>query len=324
MVKFNIMNSLIVLIIQGNVMPQSKISVCALNVTMHPHSPEKYIKLFKKIRDLNLKILVYGDQVLRLSSFYKITPSNFNKKEIYEGEFIKYSDISKNSSWFNTETNEPASEEDKENIMIPKELKPKGGRYSFVFLPQTHLLVYERFANGKGVPPKQLEKYFHEIFKHPDIIEEFGDVNIAILTEPSQINHMLSLKGITSISLRTRKPNPDGLNNVERSIQERFSRINAVEEDRIIKSERGQQLKPDDDFKLEANIAARNGFVKVSRKNHLGHTVRYSSLDKPMERIVSFDPSEARMPFDAIIAEAYKIDDMYIELLTSDAGNNAE
>lgn len=221
-----------------------KLTYGAVNITMHPHSPEKYIELFRMARKNASNVNLRGDSFATLSYFYPYKKGQAHS-EPFEGEVLKYTDIDVDGDWFDIVKKDIASDEEKGRINIPDNLKPNVARFSFVFLPVSHLLVYEMQDKNRHLTSRQMESFLNGIFSHEKIIEKFGKVNVTALTEPDSVERMLSLKGITCINMVTRRPNPDDLASAESIMQKRFKRIGVIEEDKTYKSERGQEIKPD-------------------------------------------------------------------------------
>ncbi|HIF6680764.1 DUF4747 family protein [Serratia marcescens] len=265
-----------------------KLTYGAVNITMHPHSPEKYIELFRMARKNASNVNLRGDSFATLSYFYPYKKGQAHS-EPFEGEVLKYTDIDVDGDWFDIVKKDIASDEEKGRINIPDNLKPNVARFSFVFLPVSHLLVYEMQDKNRHLTSRQMESFLNGIFSHEKIIEKFGKVNVTALTEPDSVERMLSLKGITCINMVTRRPNPDDLASAESIMQKRFKRIGVIEEDKTYKSERGQEIKPDGELKQDALIASRNGEVSVRRINEVGLVEVHASSDVPLQRVESYD-----------------------------------
>ncbi|WP_440482068.1 DUF4747 family protein [Serratia marcescens] len=265
-----------------------KLTYGAVNITMHPHSPEKYIELFRMARKNASNVNLRGGSFATLSYFYPYKKGQAHS-EPFEGEVLKYTDIDVDGDWFDIVKKDIASDEEKGRINIPDNLKPNVARFSFVFLPVSHLLVYEMQDKNRHLTSRQMESFLNGIFSHEKIIEKFGKVNVTALTEPDSVERMLSLKGITCINMVTRRPNPDDLASAESIMQKRFKRIGVIEEDKTYKSERGQEIKPDGELKQDALIASRNGEVSVRRINEVGLVEVHASSDVPLQRVESYD-----------------------------------
>lgn len=292
-----------------------KLTYGAINITIHPHTPEKYISLFKMARKIGENIHLRGDSYATLSYFSQLKKGNTDK-EPFEGEILKFTDIDINGDWFNISSKDLATDAEKGKISIPENLKPNVGRFPFVFLPVSHLIVYENQDGQKSLSSIQVEKFFNEMFSNERIIKRFGKVNVTILTEPDSVEKMLSLKGITCVNLLTRRPNPDDLVTAEKAMQRRFKKLGVMEEERTLKSERGEEIKPDKELKQEALIAARNGEVNIRRHNESGYVEELSTNNKPLRRVEAYDPDVTSL-LDLLVQKAYSLRDEFKKLLAS-------
>lgn len=266
-----------------------KLMYGAVNITIHPHSPERYVELFRLARRKAQNINLRGDSWAMLSYFTPWRREQSNR-DPFEGEVLKFIDIDVTGDWFDITKKDLATDEQKERINIPENLKPNVARFTFAFLPASHLLVYEMQDRGKHLTSGQMETFLNGIFSDPEITETFGQVNVTILTEPDTVEHMLALKGITCINLVTRRPNPDDLLSAEGVMQARFKRLGVIEEDRTYKSERGEEIRPDGALKQDALIASRNGEVNIRRINESGYVELHSSSKVPLRRAEPYDP----------------------------------
>ncbi|HCC6073338.1 TPA: DUF4747 family protein, partial [Klebsiella pneumoniae] len=233
----------------------------------------------------------------------------------FEGEVLKFTDIDVEGDWFNIVKKDVASDEEKGKIVIPENLKPNVARFSFVFLPASHLLVYEMQDKSRNLTPRQMSLFITGIFSNEKIIKKFGKINVTILTEPESVQRMLALKGITCINMVTRRPNPDDLASAESIMQKRFKRIGVIEEDKTYKSERGQEIKPDVELKQDALIASRNGEVSIRRVNEFGLVEVHASSDAPLQRVEPYDPDVTSVT-DLLLLRAKSLAGEFKRLLT--------
>ena len=291
-----------------------KLTYGAVNITMYPHSPEKYVELFRMARKNSENINLRGDSYATLSFFYPYKKGQ-SANEPFEGEVLKFTDIDVEGDWFNIVKKDVASDEEKGKIVIPENLRPNVARFSFVFLPASHLLVYEMQDKSRNLTPRQMSLFITGIFSNEKIIKKFGKINVTILTEPESVQRMLALKGITCINMVTRRPNPDDLASAESIMQKRFKRIGVIEEDKTYKSERGQEIKPDVELKQDALIASRNGEVSIRRVNEFGLVEVHASSDAPLQRVEPYDPDVTSVT-DLLLLRAKSLAGEFKRLLT--------
>lgn len=282
-----------------------KLEYAALNITMHPHSVEKYIKLLYKIKKMNVGIRLRGDKFCSMSFLHERTKGQ-SKKEPLIGELVTYTQIDINGEWYNTEASSVATDDDVIGINIPEHLKPNCARFSFIFFPDTHLLVFESYYDKKTFPPSFAERYFLKIFEHPGIISEFDNLSVTIIKEPDEIERMLKEKGIRSVTMVTNRPNPDSLVSTERKVKERFKKINVIKEERFLKAEKGKEINFDEELKMEARVAAKNGVLKIKKLNSDGKVEEKSTEEIPMV-VTAYYEEQVSSPIDILINSAYSI-----------------
>lgn len=290
-----------------------KLTYGAVNITMHPHSPESYVDLFKDAYKSEFNIHLNGDVYAVMRLFSRV-PGHQDKTDPYSGEIVKYTQIDKNGDWYSIKSKDLATDQEKAEISIPDDLKPNVTQFSFVFLPKYHLFVYQASFNGKNLSHLQVERYLSKLFSQPDLVEKYGVINITSLTEPDEVEKMLSLSGIKRISMLTRRPNPDNLAKAEKKVQERLKALNVIEEEKILKAEKLSDITPDTALKTEALIAARNGKVNIKVVDYKGHIEELSSAEKPLRRQESYDPV-VQTSVDVLLEKAHSIYDDFRQWL---------
>ncbi|NLR37332.1 DUF4747 family protein [Aeromonas hydrophila] len=266
-----------------------KIEFGAINITTHPHSPEMYLKLFRAARRLESSARLRGDQFGRIGLIKKLDDDQKEPGPI-EGEILKFTDIDIEGEWFNVKSKSVATEDDMADIYIPENLKPNLSRFSFIFFPLEHILIYEGYYDGKTLSPTLAETFFEKTLNHPAIKKKFGPVFVTHIPEANIIDRMLSLRGITNLTLTTKRPNPDDLRTTERKVHDRLKRWNASQEERSLKAIDGDELHLDKELKLEAKVAAKNGIVELKHYNHEGVKETLSTKDHPMRRTEYYNP----------------------------------
>ncbi len=267
-----------------------KLEFGALNVTIHPHTPQKYLQLFTAARKIQSSARLFSDQFGRIGSIHKLDRDQQEPGPIV-GEAIKFTNIDVDGEWYNLESKDVASDEDIAEINIPEQLKPNLSRFSFIFFPDEHILIYEGYYDGKSLGASTAEKLFERVLNHPELVNRFGQVFVSHIPEANEIDRMLELSGVTNLTLVTKRPNPDDLKVTEKRVHDRLRRWNAAQEERVIKATDGKELELDTELKLEARVAAKNGTVELKRENEAGKKERFSTKDHPMRRTDYYNPS---------------------------------
>jgi len=267
-----------------------KLEFGALNVTIHPHTPEKYLKLFKAAQELNSHVKLRGDQFARIGQITKLERDQAEPGPIV-GEIVKFTNIDTKGEWYDIDSKDVATDADVATINIPDKLKPNLARFSFIFFPDDHLLIYEGYFDGKSLSPLFAEKLFESALNQPELMNRFGQVFVSHIPEANALDKMLALKGVTHLTLTTKRPNPDNLKITEKRVHDRLRKLNAAEENRSIKAIDGKELVLDEELKLEAKVAAKNGSVELKRYNESGKKEEMSTDDHPLRRSSFYDPT---------------------------------
>ncbi|ELV8717711.1 DUF4747 family protein [Vibrio vulnificus] len=261
----------------------------ALNIVTHPHSPENYINLFIEAQKLEVPVRVRGEQYGSI-----IHVSKQNKDEVVSpilGEIVKYTNIDKHSDWYDLVSKDVASEEDQKKIkQLPDNLKPNMARFSFIFYPDTHLMVFETFCDSNNLSINFAHRIVNDTLNNPALIQKFGLVNVTVIPQTDKIDDLLNLKGLNAIRMVTNRPNPDELSHVEGQVKLRLASMNAISEERILKASRDEELLLDTAIKLEAKVAAKNGEVELKRYNQEGRKEEYNTKEHPFTEISYYNP----------------------------------
>lgn len=282
-----------------------KLEYGALNITIHPHTPKKYLQLFMAARRLKPSAKLRGDQFGRIGTIHKLERDQAEPGPIV-GEIMKFTNIDVDGEWFNIDSRKTATKDDLSGIKIPEHLKPNLSRFSFIFFPKEHILVYEGYYDGKILTASLAEMLFEKTLNHPTLTNKFGKVFVSHIPEASIIDRILNLRGITSLTLVTKRPNPDSLKTTEKRVHDRLRKLNAAQEERTLKSISGNELLLDDELKLEAKVAAKNGIVELKRYNHDGKKEEFSTKNHPMRKTEFYNPN-AESAFEILRDVAFNI-----------------
>jgi hypothetical protein len=271
-----------------------KLVVGAINITIHPHSPKKYINLIKYAGKKQIPIKIRKNLFGSIGNVHSLSkhPHDENATPPIMGNIYKYIDIDIEGNWFDIETRDLASDKDKESIYIPKKLKPNLDMLSFIFYPDEHLMVYESYETKNSITPQYAEKIIRESLNSDELITQYGIVNVKHHPETDKVDEIINLKDITSIYLETRRPNPDGLNGAEVKFKKRMEKLNAKTEIREYKADDSETLKPDNELKTDIRIAARNGEASIIHIDDNSKKVTHSTKSHPLMRTDFYDPEK--------------------------------
>jgi hypothetical protein len=269
-----------------------KLTVGAINITIHPHTAEKYIEVIKKAGKNKTPVKLRKDLFGTLTNVKQFSDGAFKECKVQpvEGDLIKYVDINLQGNWWDIETKDVANDVDKEKINIPKNLKPNLEVLSFIFFPDEHLLIYESYETSNSLTPSYAEKIVRNALNSPDIVSKYGIINVKHHPETDAVDKLIELKKITNIQLETRRPNPDGLKSAERKVHDRLAKLNAKTEIKEYKADENEFLTPDIELTNEIKIAARNGEASLVNINENDRKELHSTKSHPLTRTDFYNP----------------------------------
>lgn len=265
------------------------IKIGALNITIHPHSPEKYIQLFRDARRLRRSVRYKANHYAMLGSVRNIERDEF-ASGIY-GLLYRHLDFEQDEPWLNIREEKPADEDDLESITIPEHLKPGLIMTRYVFFPTKHRLFYEmKNEENKHLGPTTAQKIFNTILNQECLVKEYGEVTVVIEPSKEGLDKIFRIPKLERLSMEVCRPNADDLEEAERKLFKRLTRQNAQKEEVELIAEKGASLEPDDDTKMLARIAASNGKVYGKGKDENNNPLEESTIEHPWSDVVKFNP----------------------------------
>ncbi|MGO3423167.1 MAG: DUF4747 family protein [Pseudoalteromonas distincta] len=122
-----------------------KTSAGALNITMANHQSTEYknlfVKAFKLKKQINIRGTTWG--LLCAQSPVKDIKA---KVPALSGDIFKFTQIKEDAEWLNLDTSDFATDADKAELNLPENLKPNSTRFTYIFFPESHTLVYEAYC----------------------------------------------------------------------------------------------------------------------------------------------------------------------------------
>lgn len=257
------------------------IEICALNISMHtPHSPQRYVDLLvegrrrkRVFRQGEVHALMLGS----LTGSKTAVEANELRGEVYR--FVK---VDANEPWFNTQTNEQASDEEVATLNIPGNLRAHMQRIEFVFYPKEHELWFISKDGNIRFGPSRAERFFQMLLDEVAVSKELPQVDVTVIPEKTALKNMFALHQLNRIVMQFKRPNPDDAADIAGRIMQRMEaqKVRTINEELI--ASRGQSIKPDSQTQAEAHVAARNGYVEVHGKDAEGVPVHESTVNKPL------------------------------------------
>jgi hypothetical protein len=226
-----------------------------------------------------------------------------NVRNFKWGQVFFYTEIERGGDWFDLLRREVATDEAKDEIVIPENLRPNAKVSRFVFDLDKHHLYYEH-KNDKGeyFAHNKMRRVFESIFSQVSSAQPAGvDVKATVVPTSDAIERVLAIPQINRLVIRLERPNADDIGASTRRLMDELERQGAAREDLILtKSKRAPTLTPSDDTLEMAEVAANNGYVRTSGTLEDGTRVDRQTTSYPQEDRLPLTDSED--PFDALFA----------------------
>ncbi|QYK02417.1 DUF4747 family protein [Shewanella psychrotolerans] len=280
-------------------MTEKKLVVGAINITIQPHSPDMYLKLFRDVYKLKSPIKISGDQYALLSSLHKVKSGQKEPGPI-TGDIYRFTSIDSDSPWFNLDTGDFADDSLMDDIKIPDNLKPNGARFSYIFYPEEHFLFYEGYYNGKSFGPQSAEKFIKSLLNRESIVAKYGKVDVTHIPSTDKLNDALKIPTKERIDMVITRPNADTFSKTQRRVMKRMNAINVETHEQSFKAIDGQSIKLDSDLTTMAKIAANNGMVSIKGKDINSKPIEYSTTSHPFLSKIYYN-SKVQDSFSALV-----------------------
>lgn len=262
---------------------QKRISFFALNVTMHPHSAEGYLKLFQRARTLKVAGLMSGNRYCTIAS---IAPKP-DEAGLHHGRLNTFVDFNLKAPWLDTETEDYAEQEKLAAIQLPATLKPEYRPVDFALDPKKHhVFIYKAFG------PHPVRRGMAGIFNSERVNRTDSPINVTVVQDEAGLNAIWSIAHLTRLQIVIRRPNPDDFEEFDARLQERLAEQQAERVEIELVGTRKAGLKPDASTRMVAESALENG--SVSARGYAANGSKTSKSTESIPRVFEelYDPKK--------------------------------
>jgi hypothetical protein len=256
---------------------EPRVVLGALNIAADPHPEDIYRRLFQAAANREVH--------LRGSDYAKVTAPQDRETDppSFYGRVLVWTEIDKNGKWLNQKKNEEATSEDKAKISIPEGIDPNFRSFNFVFLEKQHLLVLE-YQNelSQSFGPKSAERVFSTLFSEDYFGEDTPDVSVTVVPSTDALEKIYNIPRLRHLEIFIIRPNADDLTDATGKVLDRLIKQGAKSQKlELQKKAKVKSLKPDNDTKALAAVAATNGHVSGNGFDENGKPVFESTEKHP-------------------------------------------
>ncbi|MGZ4953595.1 MAG: DUF4747 family protein [Methylobacter sp.] len=283
------------------------IEVSVINIAMQsPHSPTRYLELFKEAVNLDLAVSLRSNHAAQISCKFPSKDDRF--PDFITGTIDKYYDLKKDDPWFNRRSAKKAEDNELGAVQqLPDELKPSYQSFSFAFHPEKHLFfLISRESGESSLSGGQAVDFLDTLLNHPELQKKFGTTEITQIPSKGALDWILQLEKLNKFEMVFLAPNADDDDEMELKILAKLDRNHAKRISTSYVAREHDTLVIDEETKQQARVAAKNGTVVGYGSDIGGKSEIRSTVDKPLIEKHEYYPNLTSRSF-ALIQKAREI-----------------
>lgn len=266
---------------------ESFIPIGALNIAMHaPHSPAKYVELFRRLYSMKKIVNARGVTGALIGNLYPLRKGQ--PEDGLTGEFYQFIQLDTDEPWFDLLSKNEASDDDRQAIVIPDNLKPHLARFSFIFFPKGHRLYIQLKHKNRSFGIQTASIVIKGLLADQSL-EAYGPIEVTVEPEVDSVASIFKIPNIHELKIELVRPNPDDHQEAERELLERLEKQQAKKMTVSLISSRSESLTPDEDTKTLAKVAASNGYVYASGRDSNEQPIVRSTRQMPWVEHAVYD-----------------------------------
>ena len=255
--------------------------VGALNLTIHPHSAEKYAALFKDAFQFRKPLRLHGDIQGVIHTVFDLIEGHPEKG--LHGNLIKYTSIDPSNPWYDVSKGKVATKQQLDELSIPDGLAPNMKWTRYFFDPVHHKIIWVCQGPGISFSTSAVWKMFTSFFQHPTIVKDYGIPEITVEQDRDRLAQIFEMFRIEKLTIEYSRPNPDDDDDeeAEKAVEEklRAQKIQTVQT--IYSSEHHAGISPDKSTRALSRLALSNGCVRAKGKDAAGKRLEESTENHP-------------------------------------------
>jgi hypothetical protein len=270
------------------------IPIGVLNLAMHaPHSEERYSELIEALFATKHSVTTRGASKMMIGRLYSGSGVT-DDSDLVSGEIYTFFNLDARLPWLNTDRSEEALEDEVKEVFIPENLKPHFSKFAFVFILSTHRMYIQLRSGRRSLGIQAAATGIARLLAMPDL-EDYAPVDVTVEPSKDVVDRIFEMPFLRKLHIELLRPNPDDGHRDERRLLARLESASASKMSEDWVSERESSLRPDEEIKTLARIAASNGFVEASGKDLNNAPTSISTRESPLIEKVLFNPRESSL-----------------------------
>jgi hypothetical protein len=267
-----------------------KLKVGILNLKLHPHSPDRYLALFKDLAQLKESTKIWGT---RHGVFGK--PQELIEKGRIvglRGYFYHFTEIDPQQPLFDIKDFRQIEIGEGEQFPFSTRYKLHSREVLWLFWLDAHFLFFDL----GGIGHEWARKFLLEAVHDKSLIDKYGIVDVEVVSSIDTVKRILSIPTLTKLRVVLSRPNGDDPNEIMRRVKDRMEaqhvRTYIQEYQTPVKEEKG--IHPDEEFKAHMELATREGRIDAEGRDINNVKVFESTTKHPREILEEYDPKSER------------------------------
>lgn len=251
---------------EGEIMaPRRVLKIGGLNIQTHPHSPERYVELFRDLNTLGESVPVLGSEWGTLGYIKLVrekSPDVAKKGSVIRirGGFYRYLNIDPNRQWLDLIERRPLDIEAGEAPPpVPDHLKPNLREVTFLFYPGQHRLFFDLRHISHNLMQRLMDRLCH----NANITKKFHQVDVIVESSDETIDRILKIPRLTRLEIFLTRSNPDDISEATREIELRMDDQRLTNWTDIMTSKEKDGIAPDTITRGSMEFALSHGKINA-------------------------------------------------------------
>lgn len=230
------------------------LNITILNTKDNP--PEKYIEIFKQLRDLQA-VKVRGNDCLKIRT---IAETKLENENFLTGQVTKYTKL-ESEQWYDEVQNKGTT------VDVPDNVHPNMVETKYYFWPKKHKLFLKKSYESGSPTLNQMVKYLNVIFEN-----KFDqEINVSIVQSHDSIERIINAKEIFSLNFEVSYTNADSDTEAEVLIDDLYKGAKASKINTKLRSTSDNKINGSSDFvKGNLSLARKTGNAEARIEDEAG------------------------------------------------------